>query len=236
MTNRRFGVEVECGSRQLNPRGVSALLLTCRGLRLFGNDVGSDGSGIEIRSPKLRGERGLAQLERLYTMLQTPAFSCYTADVDGAHVHHDAPEFVGNFALQERLLRSWRANGPYIWKMLPTRRQLRSPLHQVKGPSGNVYGCSDAVFEQKIRERNVRTFGRASLNLSPLNNYGSIELRSLEGTLNFDRVRAWIEFGQQFIEYTLAVDQPWKARGHKHLLDMLDLPKDQQKVLLKAGA
>jgi hypothetical protein len=232
MTNRRFGVEIECGSTRLGPGGVGARLLTCRGLRSFAKDVGADGSGIEIRSPKLRGEKGLARLERLYATLQTPTFSCYTANVDGAHVHHDAPEFKGNWDLIEKLLRSWRNNEPYTFKFLPERRTVRAPLTRVR----NSYGFTDEAFESRLKEKRIGAFGRTSLNVSPLKSYGSVEFRQLEGTFNFDRVRAWIEFGQQFLEYTLAVDHPWKARGHQHLLDMLDLPKDRQEVLLKAGA
>jgi hypothetical protein len=109
LSQRRFGVEIECG----HPDGPSGVLNELTKNKLKPLSVGADGSGVEVRSPVLKGVPGLKKLEEIYQCLRE--YGCYVTNSDGAHVHHEALDFretvEEKIVLEEAVKKSYRAMG-----------------------------------------------------------------------------------------------------------------------------
>lgn len=209
--SRRFGVEIECGM----PGGYSAAR------RLFGLEsyyagticgipgwsVGSDGSGVELRTPILQGEQGYDALREVMERLK--AEGAYVTNADGMHVHHDAPEFVESPEQCLRLVRSWINNIDSIHEMVaPRRRQSGAcPSWQQRDLNAlnDWLGIARARASDPYDDRYYDDYGldRNDLNLAALDEHGSIEFRLHEGTLDADVAVSWIQFGQRFLHETL---------------------------------
>src|SRR5512138_1933860 len=93
---RGFGVEIECGHRDGCDHVRASMQSAGFNMRSDyahgGYNVGYDGSGVEVRTPILRGKEGFRELKRIFKHLNDEG--CYVTTRDGMHVHHDAPELV----------------------------------------------------------------------------------------------------------------------------------------------
>lgn len=200
MTNRAFGVEIECGFiGELGPPEVSHRLERAK---LHGWSVGYDGTYVEARTPILVGEEGLATLKAGMDLFLH--MDGYCTDQDGLHVHHNAPEFVSDMSAIVRLVRSWHANQYVIDAMVDPSRV------------GNYDSCppwSEEEIDDLVNEQTIADFSRNSLNIASLAGKGTIEIRQHEGTLDYDEAEAWILFGQTFIEDVLASHTPTPELG-----------------------
>src|SRR5512146_2669600 len=108
---RAFGVEIECGISGMCRRVSEVLGFgTFRdGYPIYekgGWTIGSDGSGVELRTPPLQGEDGFEEIREVMAKLK--AEGAYVTRLDGLHIHHDAPEFIDNPHACLQLVRSWR--------------------------------------------------------------------------------------------------------------------------------
>lgn len=195
------------------------------------SSVAADGSGCEVQSPILCGEEGLKELEAIMSALRDMGGKVYQAD--GLHVHHDAPEYlVQDDDLSRKriitLAQSWCNNQAVINELVmdhrrsdwfkcemsgyaPTScyRQVTSKVvEQIKEyTKGTDYNSWNGVtYKTKPKDGVGRLDRMYALNVSALHNTGTIEIRQYQGTLDFDRARAWIRFGQQFIETCLQDD------------------------------
>lgn len=200
MTNRKFGVEIECGFHQ--PLSISALRSVMEGVGLTDWTFGHDGTYIETRTPHLSGRAGLNILEKGMTLISE--LGGYVTVDDGLHVHHDAPEFVNDFDAILKLVRSWHLNQPAINQMVD---ESRADYHDVCPPWDN----------EQIRfleeNRTLAESHRNTLNIASLSRLGTIEIRQHEGTLDYDEAEAWILFGQTFIENVLESHEPTPDLG-----------------------
>jgi hypothetical protein len=211
MRDRKFGVEIEfdsngVGNAAIGDEMVSAGFYDWVGEKItrytyydenpthYYDDIGSDGSELEIRSPILQGASGFKSLKKVIDLLN--GLGCRTTNLDGLHVHHDAPEFVDNKPMIIKLLKSWEANQEHVSKFVSRNRLGRGACPQIT--SDSIY-----MFENQTRN-NLRyqienTLFRANLNCRSLYEHGTIELRYHEGTLDWDNMESWIRFGQSFI-------------------------------------
>lgn len=231
MSERRFGVEIECG----HPDGhnaVSRLLSRTRGLpAAWSRNIGLDGSGVEVRSPILRGKEGFKQLEEVFHVIVENGGFVTTSD--GLHVHHDAPDFMGrtNFVNVVRLVESWATNQELIDRFVdPIRRNRRGACPKdwndrtVNILKETIEASGGAISLQTFR--NV-TGGRGALNVNALREHGTIEIRQHEGTLHFPTAKSWIIFGQYFLDSVVKRKKPMKYAEHPAvLLKRIRVPKD----------
>jgi hypothetical protein len=166
--------------------------------------IHQDGSGTEIPSPILRGAKGLLELKKVMELL-VDNDATVTAE-DGLHVHHDAPEFVDDDDLTMKLVETWSANREHISKFVSEYRRgnywacyadywNEHKIAQIK--SGSIYRDGDDAYKNKPKYFSERF---AALNISSLDEHGTIEIRQHEGTLNFNHAAAWVYFGQAFLE------------------------------------
>lgn len=233
-SSRRFGVEIECGHRQYSCYTM-ADLLSDGGFDEW-TDVDYDGSGIEIRSPILQGREGFRELERVFSFLN--GLNCYVSSADGMHIHHDAPEFLlpnGKDNLI-RLVESWGSNQDLIDRFVAPRRrdshacpkQWDNP-REIESLKKELEGEIDYYYDED-RER-------GALNVNALVDHGTIEIRQHEGTLDFEQAKAWIEFGQYFLDNVAKRKRPIACpETTTILLNRLRVPKaTKEKLIARAG-
>lgn len=226
---RRFGVEIECGLPRGTGQAEDLFSVDWEGHR-DGEEEGwwvdSDGSGVEVKTPILRGEKGFEKVRWAMDLLK--AEGGYVTNADGLHIHHDAPEFVSNPNLCLQLVNSWRNNEPVIHQFVAPRRRQSSAC-----PS-----WSQGYFEYLERwargESSVLSASRNDLNLASLRSHGTIEVRLHEGTLDADVAIAWIMFGQRFIHEVLQnVDPLANAETDESFMAQIKL-SDEAKAILAA--
>jgi hypothetical protein len=152
------------------------------------------GEHLELVSPKLRGEAGLRQLETVCAALNSVG-----ATVDssaGLHVHHDMRNMdVDQIRTQ---VVAFVERQDLVWRMVaPSRRDN----HYCGGWASNQVSAL-------LRARNLREIGsvgpRGNINLHAYPRHGSVEMRCHAGTTNFNKIRAWIHFGQALFAAALA--------------------------------
>ncbi len=195
--DRKFGIEFEFSlpilpefsrfsefSRWSNARTREFNLLL-EGNELEGFNIGHDGSEWEVRTPILSGPAGLKTVKKFLNLILENGGSVTTAD--GLHVHHDAPEFIGNTPLTAKLVKNWLINQNEIMQMVDPRRK-------------NAGACPIWTWEI-LQQYETLTYdgGRRNLNVRALNEHGTIEIRLHEGTLDYEEVFSWVRFGQAFI-------------------------------------
>jgi hypothetical protein len=216
---RKFGVEIEfVGAqyedviREMEARGVRVYFAgyTHR-VDAASWKIVRDGSvplGWELVSPPLSGRDGLAQLRQACAALAAAG-----ARVDrrcGLHVHHDVGDLSG--ADFRRLLHGWSRNqratnglvapsrrnsqwaGPLTREDLSRADSLPADAVGVDGLRGFFGGYRDEY--RRYRSLNVESFPR----------YGTVEIRQHQGSMNYEKIAAWVAFGQAFIAAAKAGD------------------------------
>jgi hypothetical protein len=229
LREREFGVEIECnmgyggyygGSIETARRVLTKEVKAGRLGRGWLRDIHGDGSGVEICSPRLSGADGFRQLKRVMSVLQDNGGN--VTYQDGLHVHHNAPEFKGVKAveLRGRIADSWINNEAVIQSLVSSRRR-------------GLYHCPPLNEEAVQVIKDGRYMGtRHSLNLRSIQKHGSIEIRLHEGTLDFDQAKAWIRFGQAFIESVLGRKNPIPPVSTTELLRIVRTAETAQRRLL----
>jgi len=189
MTDRTFGVEIECGG----PRDE---MLTAVEKKLgFYPHCHGDGSGNEIHTRVLKGEKGIRELKDMMDVLRKAGG--WTSQSDGMHVHHGAREFFGNTELCARLMANFLNMEDAIESIIAPYRR------------GN-HGSCVRQFSKSTFNRNSFQIpsSRGKLNLNNLrpgygNGVATVEFRSHEGSLHSAYAEAWVRMGQALIERTL---------------------------------
>lgn len=211
--SRTFGVEIECGHPE-DYDDVHALLLAGGCSREW--SVGYDGSGVEARTPILKGPSGFKEFKKGMNIIRSTGG--YVTHRDGMHVHHGTPELENNKALAVRLVKSWAVNQEVLNLFVNDHRKSGGgpcpPWHAshiaaleraVERPEDATQGIYDS-YSGSYRGRRAwfgRCGPRGALNLRSLENHGTVELRLFEGTLDYDIAEAWVKFGQRFIDNVL---------------------------------
>ena len=226
LTQRHYGVEIEHG----NHRMVAASVLNR--MRQEGFPIGArqlgvrpecytqtyDGSGVEIRTPALKGTQGLEELKNAMEFLTS--IGGFTGRADGMHVHHEAYDYIDNGVAILALTDSWIAN----------RNVLRLFVDKYRWAALSCAAVSKKPIDDTVKGRS-QGFPRGDLNFGSLLRHGTIEIRLHEGTLNPITAAAWVVFGQAFIEKVIRE----KAFGNKQtpakLLEHLGVADKYAKVL-----
>lgn len=251
MKDRKFGVEIECGfsrdrSRRIADRYADAG--ACEELinkaigdgkihEEWGDNIGRDGTLMEIRSPILQGAAGFKELHAVMNLLRLNGG--FVTAADGMHVHHDAPEFVNDPAAVIRLVQSWRHNLPVIHQLVAPRRRNsgacpRWTSQGVETLSKFKEGTVTRVRGYYGTERDYADFkeydwDRRDLNIESLVEHGTIEIRLHQGTLHPIQAEAWIRFGQSLLNKVALKARPVrKVETVDDLFKALRTPKYTQ--------
>lgn len=254
-SDRKFGVELEFAFGGQSVEGAQKLLVD-HGYPEWSEHVHMDGSEVEVDSPILQGTAGFRELREVMELLQRNGASCHRSD--GGHIHHDAPEFIDDSRNAIRLLDSWVANRHVIerfvannrWNSYACPRWSEGQIQSFKKHIETDKPRDDAQYKAYLRylalrgiegekaEKMARCWrgGRADLNLSALGNYGTIEFRLHEGTMDYETLSRWIKFGQRFLANVLNRKHPIpQLSDPEDLLRRLRLTKaDADKLLARA--
>lgn len=148
-----------------------------------------NGVGFELVSPKLYGQAGLAEIRKVCQVLNglgmTVNKSC------GLHVHHDASDYKTKHL--ERIVKFYARSEKQIdLIMAPSRRgdtntYCRS-LSQVI-----TYSDTDRIVlrgQSRYYKLNIQSYYR----------HGTVEFRQHQGTVDADKIIAWVAFTQAIVE------------------------------------
>jgi hypothetical protein len=201
---RKFGVELEfIGDRREVCNAMRSQGLDCNIERYNHRNrrtwkIVPDASvsgGAELVSPVLRGEDGREQVRKACAALQAAGATVNRST--GLHVHHDARSMtLDSF---KRLARVWYESQQAVDQLVaPSRRGDRAgycrPL--TERDVTNV----EAMTTLERRGR-VPVDRDKSLNLSSFNRHGTVEVRQHQGTIDADKVLAWVDFGQAMLAF-----------------------------------
>lgn len=246
---RRFGVEIECG--HTNGYGYVAEQMAGAGFQLGSYrdgryNVGSDGSGVEVRTPILQGKEGFKELRKIFKFLN--GLGCYVTQADGMHVHHDAPELINDPALTYKLVKAFVENRKSICTLVDPVRHQRAPwdptsLTMLEGWSKGLtemevpnryYRPNSRYADEQQRTRRVsisNRWGRNDLNISALNEHGTVEWRLHEGSLKINEALAWIMFAQKFMHKVLNGKGLKPVANREELLSRIRLAKKEREAI-----
>jgi hypothetical protein len=214
--DRTFGVEIEFIGNSIDVvRQMVAVGLSCqnqeynhRVSRTMWKIVpdGSVGGGAELVSPVLSGEDGFRQIMLASEALRQAGVSVNTST--GLHVHHDIRNLT--VSAMKRLAHNWADSQTGIDQLVsPSRRTDRRrnylgaltmyDLEEIDGissMSGAASRSCDRGFRALDRYRNI--------NFSSYARYGTVEIRQHQGTIDGEKITAWIKFGQAMINAAIA--------------------------------
>lgn len=228
-SERKFGIEIEFTgvSAGRGDYGVQQLLRDAGFPEWANGDIHVDGSGVEVPSPVLCGAAGIKEMKAVLALLTDNGGSVTRAD--GLHVHHDAPEFVRNKEATLRLLKSWKENQPFIHTLVDDYRVTGWGRGWCKPWDDHMIARLESAWKSTYPPYWDRYF---SLNVASLNSHGTIEIRLHEGTLDGDKIEAWIRFGQYFLDSVLKRKRPIPACvDTEQLLKRVRVPKHPNEFL-----
>jgi hypothetical protein len=259
VSERTFGVEIECtyGEDATNT-GVIAWrdrepmrdrarkeISKNKELKRWADQIGIDGSGVEIRSPILKGQEGIEELSAMFDFLVEKGST--VTNQDGMHVHHGAGDFVKDWKKLYHACASWGEWTPQIKEMVAPRRR-GAPMCRDAFNSAAVlkdlqkvcFQDPAARFDRQTYERQLAEYyagrrfsppvaarraalrspshfgGRGAFNVSNVGlAKGTIEIRLAEGMMDRDSAVAWVKFGQRFLDHVAETETTIKARPKK---------------------
>lgn len=228
MSKRTFGVEIECGHPRFDCDNVCDRM-RAEGFRVrWGSaspdtyGIGSDGSGIEVRTPVLSGARGFKELTRIMDYLFD--LGCYVTKSDGMHVHVGAAAFKEDVEAARILARTWYNNQALISRMCSQHRlkaHYSRPWKEHYIPRlGNV------VYPGKTYQHQAWGPKTRGLSFSKLNYGETVEFRMHEGCLDASKAVAWVQFCQALVDHAATERKVLTcARSKTALLDAVGVPE-----------
>lgn len=237
ITNRTFGIEIECH----RPAGISiqdvAAAVRDAGVnceaegynhstRRYWKAV-TDGSlgyytGVEIVSPVLSGEEGIAEVRKVMDALT--AIGCIVRVDCGMHLHIGADGFAINHL--KNIAKCFVKFENFFDHIMPPSR--RADANRFVMSNRSIHGgytdlAANAGIDAINAARNVEQLIRANqcsryhkLNLMPLASYGTVEFRQHSGTTDADKAENWIRLLLAFVEQA-AVARPRARRAEKNI-------------------
>jgi hypothetical protein len=212
--NRGFGVEIETARNRTSSTHSIALALTNAGIPAHadrGHHISQDwkvvpdaSTGAEIVSPILYGEDGLDQIQQVCQVLRNLNLKVdYTT---GLHVHHDARDLTRRQYASAMYLYAKAAD--FINALLPTRvgshwcqplglEQLSRNYHRFVRTDNDKYrmsGCDCGSNRSHYCSHRYYATNPTNANVS-----GTLEFRQHTGSLNANKINAWVVFTQGFI-------------------------------------
>lgn len=239
MSNRAFGVEIECYSPDGEPDyygdpgdGVDCTynLLTRHKFSSWANLCARDdslygengGYGVEVKSPVLQGEEGLEEVTKVLKILSD---SGYWVEEDcGLHVHVDAPEFMESNPLVIKAVKAWVRNQHLVNNMVADWRLEND--HCEQWTEEDIKELERTISDNSPLHYSLR----GAINVGSMSHHGTIEIRQHESTLDPEEVISWIQFCQAFID-EIAGGTLRKMNSEELLLRRLKVERNASRFL-----
>lgn len=174
--------------------------------------------------PSLRGESGefvlkkpvkLEQLDKAFLELSTAMGKCETAIRPtyraGVHVHINVQD------LTPKQLITYIATYLMLEEVLITFcDKTRSGNHfclRMSDASYSLDVITDTILSNNLQAMNTEDIRYASLNITSLFKYGSVEFRALESTTDFDRIKTWSAILYHLKEFSKTLSNPTDLLG-----------------------
>ena len=159
------------------------------------HDGSVSGYGLELVSPKMSGENGFNMVRTVCRVLNEIG-----ATVDrtcGMHVHHDFRGLNSN-DIRTQVLYFLDRQDSIMRMVAPSRRTN----HYSHGWSADQI---ENFRNAQLSPYSIGHYGvRGSINLGAFGIHGSVEIRAHGGTVNADKIIAWIKFGQALFAAAVA--------------------------------
>lgn len=182
--------------------------------------------GLELVSPILYDDEGLEELEIVYSVLNKLG-----AKVDktcGTHVHFDIAEFTYNNV--KSFINLYKHYQPVINYLLPKSRRDNPYCNQIRNTT--IKRIND-YYETPRKEWDMRRLANiigtrySVINLSSYLKYGTLELRQHGGTIEFEKIEAWIVLMYQLLQFAETNDFTVSStrgatRTYKNLNELLE--------------
>lgn len=195
VSNRRFGVEIELEGLIVSEANIvleNAGFLTWKAV--YDSSVSR---GAEVVSPPLCGAQGLREVAEVVELLRLAGAK--TSPKCGLHVHVDA-EDLSAFEMANVVYRYGKFEEEIDWFVPSARRKNEGYFcKSVKNYDFRSLVVSFAV----LSKRSVANFqyGRYNkVNLQAYLKHGTIEFRQYGGTLNMNKIGAWVAFCTHFTD------------------------------------
>ena len=203
---RKFGIEIEMIGGSNTMREVAARL-TAEGVATFVAGythavtsqwkIVSDGSvqganGMELVSPILEGDEGLAQVRKVGEVLT--AMGCTVNRTTGMHVHVDARDLTVEQI--KNVLRIWCKYESNYDSILPASRRGDANMY-CRSVVNRLGGTLEAAFATIKRCRTVQDLARCfngryyKINLEAYSRHGTLEFRGHSGTVDATKLVNW---------------------------------------------
>ena len=221
LTTRKFGIELEVVANKTRRQVCNRLLaagVQCyvgywdspiRGAWKIGTDNSVSPSlqqgnrgyeyAMEIVSPPLKGDRGLAEVKKVTDALNgiaTANRSC------GMHVHVDVAGITVNQL--RNICTAWLNNEGAVNRLLPhSRRHNRYCLDNGAYVSRRHLREAVTLEDLKLEMQGSRYY---KLNLRAMDRHGTVEFRYHHGTADGEKVTRQIQFCLAFVEHHIASD------------------------------
>lgn len=231
---RTFGVEIECGHDTHHWESTERLFKR-EGFPLGRNkgwSFGHDGSGIEVRTPILKGEKGYREVIRAMDLLADNDF--WVSRRDGMHVHIGAAFLEKDEEACKRLVRSWYQNQALIMAMCSSHRKAWGSCPTIKAGEHNTVGQKDPRYTASAHWKGKYWGHRSALNLQSIPLRKTVEFRLHEGCIDPGKAIPWIQFCQKFVDYAAQERRVLPcAKSRTALLREIGVPEDAIAVLAK---
>ena len=232
----KFGVEIECflgeSDNYLESKQKANEFLEKNHVKW---NVKEDSSvsceGFEFVSPILEEKEGLEEVKRVVNLLKLANFK--VDHTCGLHVHVDARtipyekliQTVLRYDNEQNVINNWlpsrRHKNKFASRLTDIERKalLMTELDLCHSSIRTQLGFRNTLFLNGFFSR------EKGCNLLSFMRHGTIEFRQHHGTLNSNRVIAWIDFCLNFCVST------WNTKGDKPLLE--DIPQETIKSLMR---
>lgn len=231
--NRTFGIEIEGLSpvsrndlaRSLETFGIECVHEGYNHRRRSHWKIVTDGSicenrgtcGFELVSPPLRGAEGLEEIRKVCKALRQ--IGCTVNRSCGLHVHHDASDY--NVESFKNLYAIYIRFEAAIDELVSASRR-----GQRNGYCASLGGEIGLERVKNVRQmydltRSVFPSRYVKLNCHSYEVHGTVEFRQHQGTMDGEKIVAWVVFTQMLVERAVA----GKIRMEKGAADWFNLKK-----------
>ncbi len=239
-----FGCEIECILPRGMTRAAAAAQVVLAGVDcredVYGHQtrtwwkVITDGSlgdytlGAEFVSPVLRGQDGLAQVEKVCRALQ--ALGAKVNKRCGFHVHVGARDRDVMFF--RRLLVGYSVNEAVLDSMMPASRRGNANQYCKPIRADGLAGYDDR--DHLLRRQSDRF---VKLNVASYYRHGTVEFRQHAGTVEADKATYWVKFCLRFVALAVSTNEmPTRGCSLEGLLTAVGSTDDERTFFLNRAA
>ena len=218
--NRKFGVEIEAYgvskttlARELRLAGIDCVVEgynhTTKNYWKVVSDCSLEGNEtFELVSPILNGENGLAQIEKVCSVLTR--LGAKVNKSCGLHVHIDARDM--DASKLKNVCKMWMKYESCFDSILPASRRENVYCKGIR----NKFLTLDAAFEAidstntagglttVMNKSGYSTSRYHKLNLESLGRHGTIEFRQHSGTVDAEKINNWVMLVGGFVESAIS--------------------------------